>query len=122
MKKHVPFYYLLNYLPLVFLNKNLKSFVTRNLKGHNISLLDVPLSSPSNIPCKMILTMCYLGIGGTNKYKIQNTKKIQARASRLINKLSVRQLTNVRESTFSVAHLGKEKFIYTFLANMSTLR
>ena len=27
------------------------------------------LSSPSNIPCKIILTMCYLGIGGTNKYK-----------------------------------------------------
>ena len=30
----------------------------------------MPLSSPSNIPCKIILTMYYLGIGGTNKYQI----------------------------------------------------
>ena len=30
-----------------FFHKNLKSFVIHNIKGHNISFLDLPLSSPS---------------------------------------------------------------------------
>ena len=37
----------------------------------------MPLSSPSNIPCKIILTMCYLGIGGTNKYNTIQYNTIQ---------------------------------------------
>ena len=47
--KHYLFYNFLSYFvifPLLFI-KNLKSFVIDNFKGHNISFLDVPLSSPT---------------------------------------------------------------------------
>lgn len=41
-------------------------------------------SSPSNIPCKIILTMCYLGIGGTNKYKYNTITYVNLREDRLL--------------------------------------
>ena len=42
-------------------------------------LKQVIFSSPSNIPCKIILTMCYLGIRGTKKYKYKKYRLFQCK-------------------------------------------